>query len=100
VLNKLKYNKMLPINLELRTFEDGLESYWDSPSHDFVSIDFIGKFSKELENFIVIEPKSPLKENKDGNSLFLPVSFYEAKKMAKHIIAIIEMIENNQKELS
>ena len=89
---------MLPINLEVSTFDDGLEAYRDSPSHDFVSIDFIGKFSEEVNNFIVIEPKSPLRENKDVNSLFLPISFDDAKEMAKNIISIIDMIENNQKE--
>jgi hypothetical protein len=88
---------MLPINLEVRTFDYGLEDYWDSPSHYFVSIDFIGKFSEEVNNFIVIEPKSPLRENKDVNSLFLPISFDDAKEMAKNIISIIDMIENNQK---
>ena len=90
---------MLPINLEVRTFDDGLEAYWNSPSHDFVSIDFVGEYSKDVKNFIVIEPKSPLRENKDVDSLFLPISFNDAKEMAKNIISIIEMIENNQKEL-
>ena len=89
---------MLPINLEVSTFEDGVQHYWDFPSHESVSVDFVGEYSKDVKNFIVIEPKSPLKNNKDGESLFLPIHFKDAKEMAKNIISIIEMIENNQKE--
>jgi hypothetical protein len=40
---------MLPINLEVSTFDDGLQHYRDFPSHEFVSVDFVGEFSEECK---------------------------------------------------
>lgn len=85
--------------LEIQTREEGMAGYWDNPSHGWVNIEFIGKFSDESKNFIVIRPDDSFTRIKDLKDIFLPIDFKDAKMMAKNILSIIELIENNQKQL-
>ena len=87
------------IIMEVPTTEDGMASYWNDPSHDYVNIEFIGEHSDEAKNFIVIRPEESIVNNdiQKLRDLFLPIKFEDAKIMAKNILSIIQIIENNQK---